>query len=63
MLKKEENIYIVGKYPHSKPRKASPTEFLQAQALGYIKISSSKIFSVIDIHETDDGFQIEVDRG
>jgi hypothetical protein len=58
----DKPVYIIGKYPHSKPRKATPTELLQAQSLGYIKRSSSNI-PVIDIHETENGFQIEVDQG
>lgn len=64
----DKPVYIVGKYPHSKPTRATPTELLQAQALGYLKtmtIGSTPYYSkipVIDIHETDNGFQIEIDN-
>jgi len=61
-------VFTVGRHPHSKPKPACPTTLLQAQALGYIKrmtLSSSPYYShitVIEIHETDHGFQIELDE-
>lgn len=64
----DKPVYVVGKYSHSKPTRATPTELLQAQTLGYLKrmtISSSPNYiyiPVIDIHETDKGFQIEIDN-
>ena len=64
----QKPIYIVGKYPHSKPIEGTPTCLLQAQSLGYLKrmtICSSPYYSqipVIDIHETEFGFQIEIDQ-
>lgn len=55
-------IYIVGKHPHSKPKKGNETLLLQAKSLGFLKMSSKNI-PVIDIHETEQGFQIEINCG
>jgi hypothetical protein len=60
-------VYIVGKYPNSKITTGTPTCLLQAQTLGYIKkvtVSTAPYWTripVIDIHETNSGFQIEID--
>lgn len=58
----DKPVYIVGKYPHSKPKKGTPTQLLQAQTLGYLKGLNVNI-PAIDIHETEQGFQIEIDQG
>ena len=54
-------VYIVGNHPYSKPIVGNPTFLLQAQSLGYIKVKRENI-PVIDIHETSQGIQIEIDK-
>ena len=61
-LDSEKTVYIVGKYPHSRTRKATYTHLLQARALGYLKIEGRRI-PVIGVYETRQGVQIEIDLG